>query len=175
MLIRILVIILILLILAYAIMHINRILKNRYNYKTSVNTYAIQNLETNMDIRVYNAEVQDNTKIISYTHHNWQCMTWQMISVGENLYLLKNTYTNKTFEPTEIKENSILVQKPLEANEKQYYKFYKNEDGTYLIELNNTGLYLTVAGKGKNSNIILKKSNNSDTQKWRLVEQHPIV
>lgn len=134
---KVLLVILVLIILIYLVMHISRKLKDRYNYKTSVNTYAIENFETKKDIRVYNAEVKDDTKIISYTYHNWQCMTWQMINVGDDLYLLRNTYTNKTFEPVEVKENSILVQKPLEANEREYYKFHKQDDGTYLIELNN--------------------------------------
>jgi hypothetical protein len=37
--------------------------------RSYTNTYAIQNVATNKDIRVYNVGVEDKTKVILYTHN----------------------------------------------------------------------------------------------------------
>ena len=75
----------------------------------------------------------------------------------------------------EPKEGSRMYQKLLGASNKQYWEFIKQDDGTYLICLKNTELYLTAESEEQNSEIILRQLKNSDDQKWRLIKQNPIV
>ena len=144
--------------------------------RATQNTFAIQNVETGMNLRPYNAGFTNDVKIIQYPHNEWECMTWQMIRMEDDTYLLKNLYTQKTFEPVaEPSEGVSLQQRTLEANQYQYWEFVKQADETYTIRLNNTDLYLTTNDNERDSAIILMPLNNSDNQKWRLIEQHPIV
>jgi hypothetical protein len=153
-----------------------RIHKDIQKKRNFANTYAIQNVETGKNIRVYNAENIDNTKIILYSHNNWECMTWQLIELENNTFLLKNLYTQKTFEPSSVpKSGAGLWQKTLGGSRLQYWEFIKQLNDTYLIRLKDTELYLTVCSDENNSPIILMPLQNSDKQLWRLVRQNPIV
>ena len=148
-------------------------IKKKRNY---ANTYAIQNIKTGKDIRVYNAGNDDGTKIILYSHYNWECMTWQLIQLGDNTYLLKNLYTQKSFQPSSSPEAGIgLWQQTLGGSSLQYWEFIKQIDETYLIRLKDTELYLTVTSDENNSDIVLMTKQNSDSQLWKLVRQNPIV
>lgn len=139
------------------------------------NTYAIQNVGVNKDIRVYNVGVEDGTKVILYTHNHWECLTWQFIQLEENTYLLKNLATQKTFEPDRApKEGVALGQKSLGGSKLQYWEFIKQSDDKYLIRLKDTDLYLTVTSDQDNSPIILLHKQNSEMQLWRLIKQNPI-
>jgi hypothetical protein len=143
--------------------------------RDTVNTFAIQNVETNKCIRVHNAGIDDRRKIILYTHHNWECMTWQFIQLEEDTYLLKNLYTQKTFQPSSSPEQGIdLWQQTLGGNNLQYWEFIKQPDETFLIRLKGTELYITISSNDNNSSIILMPMQNSTKQQWRLIEQHPI-
>jgi len=148
-------------------------IKKKRNYE---NTFAIQNIKTGKNIRVYNAENENETKIILYTHKNWECLTWQMIELETNTYLLKNLYTQKTFEPSAVPQSGVgLWQQTLGGSRFQYWEFIKQSDETYLIRLKDTELYLTITSNENNSNIILMGKQESDSQLWRLVKQNPIV
>ena len=150
-----------------------------HNYKRkrgTVNTFAICNVETGMAIRVYNAGIPDETKIISYKHANWECMTWQMIKLADGSCLLKNLYTHKTFQPVSSPEPGVaLWQQPLEANDLQYWEFVKTPDESYRIRLKGTELYITASGNKNNAPLVLMPIQDSQSQQWKLVEQHPIV
>lgn len=153
-----------------------RIYKDIKLKQDKMNTYAIQNVKTNKCIRTYNAGFQDDNKVILYSLKNWECITWQLIELDNGSYLLKNLYTEKAFEPMdEPKEGRRMYQKPLGASNKQYWEFIKQDEGTYLIRLKNTELYLTAESEEQNSDIILRQLKNSDDQKWRLIKQNPIV
>lgn len=52
-----------------------RLYHNRKRKLETVNTFAIQNVATGMNIRPYNAGIADEIKIIQFKHHNWECMT----------------------------------------------------------------------------------------------------
>lgn len=147
-----------------------------YKMKTSYsNTFAIQNVGTNKDIRVYNVGVEDETKVISYTHNHWECLTWQFIQLEDNTYLLKNLATNKTFEPSsQPKEGVALWQKTLGGSPLQHWEFIKQSDETYLIRLKDSELYLTATSDEENSPIVLMTGQNSNLQRWRLIKQNPI-
>ncbi|MCL1807462.1 MAG: RICIN domain-containing protein [Oscillospiraceae bacterium] len=143
--------------------------------RNTVNTYGIQNIQTGKNLRVRNASIGDEVKIILYTHHIWECMTWQMIRLDGDTYLLKNLYTKKTFQPSSSPQPGVpLWQQPLGGSSLQYWEFLKQPDETYLIRLSGTELYITVSSDKNNSDIVLRQAQGSDTQKWKLIGQHPV-
>lgn len=153
-----------------------RILKDIHKKQKFTNTYAIQNVKTGKNIRVQNAGIDNGTKTILYSPHNWECMTWQFIQLEGDTYLLKNLYTEKTFQPSSSPESGVtLWQQTLGGTKLQYWEFIKQADETYQIRLKNTELYVTISSDKKDSPIILMPKQNSTDQKWRLIEQHPIV
>lgn len=146
--------------------------KQKQNY---ANTYAIQNVGTGKDIRVYNVGVEDEAEIILYTHNEWECLTWQFIELEENTYLLKNLCTQKTFEPSSTPQQGVkLWQQSLGGSWLQYWEFVKQSNETYSIRLKDTELYLTATADEDNSPIVLMPEQNSDRQSWRLIAQRPI-
>lgn len=140
------------------------------------NTYAIQNVGTGKDIRVYNAGINDGTKIIIYSHKNWECMTWRFIRLDDTTYLLQNLYTQKTLQPSSSPEAGVdLRQQPLGGSPLQYWEFIKQPDDTYLIRLKGPEFYLTSSSRENNSSIILMRKQDSANQLWRLIKQTPWV
>lgn len=103
-------------------------------------------------------------------------MTWQLIQLEADIYLLKNLYTQKTFEPSAVAKSGIgLWQKTLGGSKLQYWEFIKQVDDTYLIRLMDTELYLTASSGEDNSAVILIPKQDSDKQLWRLIRQNPII
>lgn len=159
-----------------AIVFAPRICKDIQKKRNYANTFAIQNVENGKDIRVYNAENADETKIILYNHNNWECLTWQLIELEENTFLLKNLYTQKSFQPASVPQSGVnLWQQTLGGSPLQYWEFLKQSDEIYLIRLKNTELYITATSDENNSELILMPIQNSDSQKWRLIRQNPII
>ena len=153
-----------------------RVYKDIVKKKKATNTYAVQNVRTGKDIRVYNAGIDDGEKIILYNHHNWECMTWQFIQLEQDTYLLENMYTQKTFQPSADPEPGVsLWQQTLGGDRRQYWEFLKQPDETYLIRLKGEDLYITVSADQNDSPIILMPKQESTEQRWRLIEQHPII
>ncbi len=169
-------IILLILIGLSAIVFAPRIIKDIQKKRNYANTYAIQNVGNGKDIRVHNAGNADGTKIILYNHHRWECMTWQLIELGKNVFLLKNLYTQKTFQPTSAPEPGVsLWQQTLGGSPLQYWEFIKQSDETYVIRLKDTELYLTATSDENDSDIILMPLQESDNQRWKLIRQNPII
>lgn len=147
--------------------------KKKQNY---ANTYAIQNVETDKCIRPYEAGNADSTKIISYSLYNWECITWQLIELEDSTYLLKNLYTQKSFEPSSTPSDGVgLWQQTLGGSRFQYWEFIKQSDEIFLIRLKNTEFYLTTTSGENDSDIILAVKNNSKNQLWKLIRQNPII
>lgn len=148
-------------------------IQKKRNY---ANTYAIQNVGTGKDIRVHNAGNDDGTRIILYSHNNWECITWQLIELEDSIYLLKNLYTQKSFEPASAPEAGVpLWQQTLGGSRLQHWEFIRQAGGTYRIRLKDTKLYLTTTSDENNSDIVLMPQQDSDSQLWKLVRQNPIV
>ena len=153
-----------------------RIYKDIQKKRAYENTYVIQNVGTGKDIRVYNAGNDDGAKIISYSHNNWECLTWQLIGLEDNTYLLKNLYTQKSFQPSSTPKPGVtLWQQTLGGSRLQYWEFIEQPDDTYLIRLKDTELYITATSGENNSAIALMPRQDSDSQRWRLVRQNPII
>ena len=167
---------LLILIVLSAIIFAPRIYKDVKKKRNYANTYAIQNVGTGKDIRVHNAGNDEGTKIILYNHNNWECITWQLIELEDNAYLLKNLYTQKTFEPSVSPESGVgLWQQTLGGSRLQYWEFIEQSGDTYLIRLKDTELYVTATSDKNNSDIILMPRQDSDSQQWRLIRQNPII
>ena len=90
-----------------------RIYKDIAKKRGFENSYAIQNVAFGRDLRIYNAKIDNGAQLVVYSHHNWECMTWQMIEVSDNTSLLKNLYTPKRLQPqTQPVPNTALQQQP---------------------------------------------------------------
>lgn len=165
---------LVLIVFLIAIGHrVRKDIKKKLNFE---NTYAIQNIETGLNIRPFDATIYNETPVIQYTHQNWECISWEFIKLEDNTFLLKNLYTEKTFQPKSApKEGVEIWQQSLGGTKWQYWEFIKQHDGTYLIKLKDYDLYLTAGSKELNSPIILKSLQNSNTQKWKLIRQNPWI
>lgn len=164
------------LIIVVAVVFGPRIIKDIKKKQNYANTYAIQNIGTGKCIRPYNAGNEEGTNIISYDLNNWECITWEMIELDKNTYLLKNLYTQKTFEPSVSPESGVgLWQQTLGGSRLQYWEFIEQSGDTYLIRLKDTELYVTATSDKNNSDIILMPRQDSDSQRWRLIRQNPII
>lgn len=140
------------------------------------NSYAIRNVQTGMAIRVQDANYHDDARTILYGHHNWECITWEMIQLEDSSYLLKNLYTEKTFEPMSAPRAGVgLWQKPMGGRAHQYWEFIKQPDGSYLIRLKGTELYITISSETENSPLVLMPKDNSEKQRWTLSPQSPWI
>lgn len=169
-------IILLILIGISAIVFAPRIYKDIQKKRNYANTYAIQNAGNGKCIRVHNAGNNDGTKIILYDHHNWECITWQLIGLEENVYLLKNLYTQKSFEPSSAPVAGVtLWQQTLGGSRSQYWEFVEQPGENYLIRLKDTELYLTATSDENDSDIILMPKQDSQSQLWKLIRQNPII
>ena len=152
---------------------ISKDIKKKRNY---TNTYAIQNVGMGKDIRVHNAENEDGAKIILYSHNNWECMTWQLIGLEDNTFLLKNLYTQKSFQPSSSPKAGVdLWQQTLGGSRLQYWEFLEQPDQSFRIRLKDTELYLTATSDENDSAIVLMPEQDSEKQLWRLIRQNPIV
>ncbi len=78
-----------------------RLYKDYHKKKQYKNTFAIVNVQSGLALRPMDANYRDEVPLITYGLYDWECITWEMIGVDSpNTYLLKNLYTQKTFEPS---------------------------------------------------------------------------
>jgi hypothetical protein len=153
-----------------------RIIKGLQLKQERNDVFAIQNVQTGRCLRPYNAGFHDDNHVILYDHHNWECITWHLIALGDETFLFENLYTEKTFEPDgEPKEGVNLHQRPLSDNALQRWELLKQASGEYLIRLKWTDLYLTAGADDQNSPVVLRHLQDSKSQFWRLLQQKPIV
>ena len=137
-------------------------------------TYAIQNVQSEKNLRPYAAKTEDGNAIILYDHWSWKCMTWKFIQVERNTYQLRNLYTGKTLQPSAGPvPQTALWQQPLSGDKAQYWEFIRDRGDAYLIRLKGTRLYVTASSSETNSSIILLPMQNSSSQQWRLIKQDP--
>jgi len=142
-------------------------------------TYAIQNAQTGLVLRIQDAHTQNGTPIVAYTPTNWKCMTWDFQHVDGSTYQLRNLFSSKTLQPQLAQEATIkLEEQPLKpGNDQQQWEFVPVAANIYRIKLVNTDLYVTPADeKGTvDSRIILRPKAEGKLQYWTLHEQHPTM
>ncbi|WP_152616816.1 RICIN domain-containing protein [Flavihumibacter solisilvae] len=140
------------------------------------NTYAIQNVSSGMCVRPLDAGYKNGNEIIAYNHKDWECVTWEMIEIGDSAFLLKNLFTEKTFQPKSGPKPGVgLWQQTLGGTPLQHWEFIRQPDETYLVRLKSTELYLTISSKAENAPIVLMPLEKSDRQRWKLIRQTPWI
>ncbi len=148
--------------------------------QTIKGTFAIKNVSTGMLLRVMDANKKNETPIVAYSPVNWKCMTWDFNQVEGNTYLLRNLFTNKTFQPQkgEVSDGILLEQQPIDNSKtNQQWEFISAANNTYMIKLKGSDLYVTPLDKNGtvNSKIILSKKRTGKTQYWTIYEQNPDI
>ena len=148
--------------------------------QTIKGTYAIKNVQNGMLLRMQDANKKDGTALVAYSPVNWKCVTWDFTKIEGNSYQLRNLFTNKTFQPENMKpvNGTVLHQQPISLNQNnQLYEFILIEKDIYLIKLKNTELYLSPADpKGTvNSAIVVNEKKKGKEQWWTIYEQHPTM
>lgn len=142
-------------------------------------TYAIQNVQTGLVLRIQDAHTQNGTPIVAYTPTNWKCMTWDFQHVDGNTYQLRNLFSSKTLQPQLVPETPVkLEEQPLKpGSTQQQWEFVKVAANTYRIKLADADLYVTPANEQGtvNSRILLRPKVEGPLQYWTLHEQHPTM
>ncbi len=154
-----------------------RLYKDYHKKKQYKNTFAIVNVQSGLALRPMDANYKDEVPLITYGLHEWECITWEMISIGEpNTYLLKNLYTQKTFQPSvDPMVNAGLWQQSLGESTLQYWEFIEKPNGKFLIRLKGYDLYLTASSEKENALVVLRQLQNSADQMWQKVKQNPFI
>ncbi|ACU63718.1 RICIN domain-containing protein [Chitinophaga pinensis] len=148
--------------------------------QTIKGTFAIQNVQTGIYLRIKDADTRNGTPIVAYTPVNWKCVTWDFHQVNGDTYELKNLFSGKTMQPVDEKPSAgtTLEEQPMTAGKSsQQYEFIPVDKGTYLIRVKGSDLYLTPADNNGtvNAKILLAKKNNSKLQQWTIHEQQPAM
>lgn len=152
-----------------------RLLKDISKKKSRKNCFAIQNVNTGLCIRPFNADFKDETKVIQYGLHNWECITWELINATNGSVLFKNLYTEKTFEPRKNpSEGTHIWQMPFSHSNNQFW-IIENAGDANRIRLLGTNLYLTAISNEQNAEIELRNITNDTNQLWKFIPQCPIV
>lgn len=153
-----------------------RVYKDIKKKQAFKNTYAIINVKNGKAIRVRDASIDDGAAIIIYSHQNWECMTWQLVQLDGESFLLKNLYTQKTFQPLATPEaGDGIWQQTLGGSHLQYWELLHQPNETYLIRLKDTEFCLTASGEDNNTPIVLMPKQDKKEQFWKLVRQNPII
>lgn len=147
--------------------------------QTIKGTYAIQNVQTGMYLRIKDANTKDGTPIVAYSPVNWKCVTWDFQQQDGQVYELVNLFSRKTMQPKGDVVNGVsLEERPVAASgASQQYEFIPVEKGVYLIRFKGTDLYVTPsdAHGAENTATILAPRRNAKLQYWTLHEQHPTM
>lgn len=141
--------------------------------------FALKNVHTGKYIRIRDANSANGTPIVAYSPVNWKCVTWAFQPSGNGGYTLKNLFSGKTLQPVhgEAKAGVSMEEQPLGSSKVQEYEVISAGKDVYFVRLKGTELYLTPADPGgaTNSSIVLQTRQDSDLQRWTLVEQHPTM
>lgn len=139
-------------------------------------TYAIKNVQTEMVLRIKDANSKDGTPIVAYNPVDWKCVTWDFQHVDGQTYQLKNLFSGKTLQPVNATaaDGTAMEEQPMNRSDVQQYEFIPVEKNIYLIKIKGKDLYVTPSDKDGevNSQIILAKKDGSKLQQWTINEQH---
>jgi Ricin-type beta-trefoil lectin domain-like len=143
-------------------------------------TYAIKNVQTGMLLRIKDANNTNGTPLVAWSPVNWKCVTWDFKHIEGETYLLRNLFTNKTFQSKGgvAADGAILEQQPLILSQvNQQYDFIPVEKNVYLIRAKDTDLYITPLDKTgvTDTGITLAKKSGSKLQQWTIYEQKPTM
>lgn len=146
---------------------------------TSGKSYQIRNKKFGELLRPQDANSADSTPIVLYPAQAWKCMTWKLSSAGASQFSLQNHFTSKTFSAKAAGEQqaTAVTQVPFGKNaaERPAWQFSRLKDGSYKILESISGKALSAQKSTSDSDvrIVLEAWNESDAQKWELVEIDP--
>ncbi|WP_225047681.1 RICIN domain-containing protein [Lacticaseibacillus kribbianus] len=153
-----------------------RLHKTMQRKRQTANAVMIQNVESGKVVRPKAANIADGTPIVQYLPQNWECVTWQMIAIGNDEYLLKDLYTQKSFNPATPTAGATLVQMPIGGNALQHWRFEEVQAHQFRIRLADAALYLTSPNDQVNAALTLEPLDDQHTaQVWELKPQQPII
>ena len=152
-----------------------RTLKDGRKKKEFTNTYLLENKAFGRCLRIKDAAYVDDTPIILYDSHNWECCTWQVIGIDGDEVFLKNLYSQKAFQPTALDDGAGLVQRNLGGEPLQHWILERVAESEYRIKSKYAPLYLTGMGAENNVPVVLKADDGSDAQVWKATRQNPVV
>lgn len=146
------------------------------NTPAAGDSFQIENAARPGDLlRVKDARSADGTPLVLYPKQAWKCMTWELQADGE-AFRLRNHFTNKTLAPitsptTQPADASTpVVQRPLDKEPSPFeaWRFEPIADTEGLVRVVHveSGQVLEADGNG---NVVLKKSSDAPTQRWRLL------
>lgn len=129
--------------------------------------YSLKNKATGMVLRPSGASRAEDAPMVLFSPRAWKCVTWELTAVEENVYSLRNLYTNKTFE---VADQSVVQRSLDPENIAQRWKLKEVEEGEYLLLSNETSLALQPEeASNKNSRVSLAETTGNDIQRWILV------
>ncbi|WP_407384311.1 RICIN domain-containing protein [Ruminococcus sp.] len=135
-------------------------------YKNDYGVWCINN-----QINPYDALfLSESTTIIDGYGYNWRRTNGSSYgNLGDGFYALITHMASWNHLTNETTGNVDICYENYTAN--QYWKFYRQSDGSYIIKNAATGKCLEIAGGSAQdgANIQVWDQNNSDAQKWELI------
>lgn len=142
-------------------------------------SFQIRNQKYGDLLRPEEANSADGTRIVLYPAQTWKCLTWKFHGNGESRFQLQNHFTGKTFaaESGADRAQAAVTQVPYskKPEERPTWQFTRLTDGSYKITDAKSGRALTAAKEetGSGERIVVQAWQESDAQKWELIEIDP--
>jgi len=142
-------------------------------------SFQVRNQKYGNLLRPEEANSADGTRIVLYPAQPWKCLTWKFHASGESRFQLQNHFTSKTFAATggADKAQAAVTQVPFSEKPegRPTWQFTKLADGSYKIMDAKSGKALTALKEESGSavRIVVQAWQESDAQKWELIEIDP--
>jgi len=142
-------------------------------------SFQVRNQKYGNLLRPEEANSADGTRMVLYPAQPWKCMTWKLHASGESRFQLQNHFTSKTFAAEAGADNAPapVTQVPFskKPEERPTWQFTKLTDGSYKITDAKSGKALTAVKEetGSSVRIVVQAWQQSDAQKWKLIEIDP--
>jgi len=142
-------------------------------------SFQVRNQKYGNLLRPEEANSADGTRIVLYPAQPWKCLTWKFHASGDSRFQLQNHFTSKTFaaEAGADKAQAAVAQVPFakKPEERPAWQFTKLADGSYKITDAKSGKALTAVKEeaGSAVRIVVQAWQESDAQKWELIEIDP--
>lgn len=138
-------------------------------------TFAIQNVETGKNIRPKGGRSFEGNSIVVYNLHKWACLTWRFVQASDGSVLLANVYSKKMLGVSGQAAPGTTLAQYARSSSSVSWDIDEHADGSVLIRLHGTQLYVTATSGEINSAVVLAPPNGSNLQNWRLIKQKPWI
>ncbi|TDW61597.1 ricin-type beta-trefoil lectin protein [Novosphingobium sp. PhB55] len=138
-------------------------------------TFAIQNVETGKNIRPKGGRSFEGNSVVVYNLHKWGCLTWRYVPAADGSVLLANVYSKKMLGVSGQTTPGATLAQYARSSSSVSWDIEEHADGSFLIRLHGTQLYVTATSGEINSAVVLAPPNGSNLQNWRLIKQKPWI